>query len=246
MENLFSFLKRYDSVDGRRLPPSEQYNGYRPVVGLIQVFAVLLVTYLGFLWFRETLRTPGIVWIIIPLFVAFISCLYVAAIAVALLIDMAAKSYIKNQCVEEADELYEICNLQWYGVTPQMQEYLDRSKRILLLLAAVVVAGVAVMAYIDGFYGLVSAVAVLYLLRIVSAMSGGNVFQYGNSTEYAVADISSTFTRFGVRYAVVYLPVGKRVYRIDKKAGDEPERLVFISSRKNACLICDEEFLNLI
>ncbi len=246
MGGIFSFFKKYDSVDGRRLPVSEQYNGYRPVVVLIQVFAVLLVTYLGFLWLKNVLQIPGIVWVILPLFVVFILCLNVSVIIVTLLIDMAAKSCIKNQCVEEADELYEVCNLQWYRVTPQMQEYLDRSKRILLLLAAVVVAGVAVMAYIDGFYGIVTAVAVLYLLSIVSAVSGGNVFQYGNSTEYAVADISSTFTRFGVRYAVVYLPVGKRVYRIDKKAGDEPERLVFLSCGRNARLICDEEFLNLV
>ena len=246
MGDIFSFFKKYDSADGRRLPASEQYNGYRPVVTIIQAFAVLLVAYLGFIWFRQTLETPGIVWVILPLFVVFISVLYAAVIAVTLLIDMAAKSCIKNQCSEETDELYEVCNLQWYRVTPQMQEYLDRSKKIMLLLAAVVVAGVAVMAYIDGLLGIVGAVAVLYLLRIVSSVPGGNAFRYGNSTEYAVAGISSTFTRFGVRYAVVHLPVGKRVYRIDKKAGDEPERLVFLSCGRNARLICDEEFLNLI
>ncbi len=245
-ESLFSFLKKYDTIDGRRLPQAEQYSGYYPVVMVIQVVAVLLVAFLGLLWLKDTIQTPGIVWVIIPLIMIFVICLYGLSYGAAFLVGLIAKSYIKNQSLDEAEELYQTCNPQWKSVTPQMQEYLGKNKNVLRILLAVATAGVAVMTCVDRIYGIVIAVAVIYSVRLGLALLGGNVFEYGSDTEYAVIHIDHTFTRYGVRYAVVYLPIGKRVYRLDKKAGDNPERLVFLSCGKNARLICNEEFFNLI
>lgn len=244
-ESLFSFLKKHDSIEGRRLPQAEQYNGYYPVVLVIQVVAVLLVAFLALLWLKDTIQTPGIVWVIIPLILIFVISLYGLAYGASFLVGLMAKSYIKNQSFDEAEELYQTCNPQWKRITPQMKEYLDKYKKILWIILAVSAVGVAVMTCVDRIYGIVIAVAVIYSARLGFTLLGGNIFEYGNDSEYAVIDIDHIFTRYGVRYAVVYLTIGKRIYRLDKQAGENPERLVFVSNGRNARLICDEEFLNL-
>lgn len=245
-ESLFSLLKKYDSIDGRRLPQAEQYNGYYPVVTLIQIAAVLLAAFLAFLWLKDTIQTPGIVWVIIPLIIIFVICLYGLAGGAYFLVGFIARVYIKNQDIDEAEELYQTCNPQWKSVTPQMQEYLGKNKNVFIILGLSAIIAVVALGFIDAMYATVVVVFCLSAVRIVLAVMGGNIMMYDKNTEYAVIDIDHTFTRFGVRYAIVYLPIGKRVYRLDKKAEENPERLVFLSCGKNARLICDEEFINLI
>lgn len=239
-------MKKYDIIDGRRLPPAERYNGYYPVVTLIQIATVLLVAFLALLWLKDTIQTPGIVWVIIPLIIIFVICLYGLAYGASFLVGLAAKVYIKNQDIDEAEELYQTCNPQWKSVTPQMQEYLGKNKNLFIILGLSGIAAVVALGFIDVMYAAIVVVFCLSAVRIVLVVMGGRIMVYDKNTEYAVIDIDHIFTRFGVSYAVVYLPIGKRIYRLDKKAGENPERLVFLSCGKNAHLVCDEEFLNLI
>lgn len=244
-ESLFSFLKKHDSIEGRRLPQAEQYNGYYPVVLVIQVVAVLLVAFLALLWLKDTIQTPGIVWVIIPLILIFVISLYGLAYGASFLVGLMAKSYLKNQSLDEAEELYQTCNPQWKSITPQMKEYLDKNKNVVAVLGVAGIIAVVALGFVDKIYAVTAMVLFLYATRIILAFLGKDTMMSDERTEYAVIDIDHIFTRYGVRYAVVYLTIGKRIYRLDKRAGENPERLVFVSNGRNARLICDEEFLNL-
>lgn len=235
------------------LPKSNPYKNHILTVNIIQVLSAIFAGFAVSLWgiymlYRKGEVRDGVE--ILPVVMLWCVLLIAVVIAVPFVVGLIARLIINRSNSEVSRLCAESAPLEWKPVTDKMLEYLKRKRKFpwisviafIAVLIALIITGAEyeVCAVILVFTALLCGVIGFFICDDTALCVSGNA-------DFATADVHHTVTKNGVKYAVVYLPEGERVFRLKHKyLHREVKKLAFLSHLTNARLICDEEFINLI
>lgn len=234
------------------LPKSNPYKNYILTVNIIRFFSGIASGFgvcLGgiYMLYRKGEVRDGVE--LIPAVMLWCVLLIAVVIAVPVAVGLMARRIINRSNSEASRLCAQSAPLEWKPVTAEMTEYL-RSKRKYPWVAVIAFVAVVLTLVITGAeaetYGIILAFTAMLCTALGFYICGDTFQCLLENTEFATAPVHHTFTDKGVKYAVVYLPEGERVFALKNKfLHREVKKLAFLSHLTNARLICDEEFLGL-
>lgn len=236
------------------LPKSNPYKNHTLTVNIIQVLSAIFAGFGVSLWgvrqllyLKDNARDT---FEILPAFMLWCAVFLAVVIAVPFVVGLIARLIINRSNSEVSRLCAQSAPLEWKPVTDKMLEYLKRNRKFPWISVTAFIA-VLIALIITGAEYEVCAVILVFTALLCGALGfficDDTAQCVSENADFATIDVHHTFTSRGVKYAVVYLSEGERVFRLKHKyLHREVKKLVFLSHLTNARLICDEEFINLM
>ncbi len=236
-------IKYFENDD--RIPLSDRYAGNTDKVFLIQFVAVFVSCVLFVYATAVYARKNGIDPIDSRVFV--LVGVVVTSVIVTLVVAAIAERICHRTTKEEDRLISEAKPLEWKPVTEEMLAYLRKKRRYPIIAVLFFIAAVVGLIICLFYTEMIFPVSLMPYALLISVATGsiecGNTLKCTSAdTEYAVAEVNRCFSVFGTKYAAVYLPSGRYVYRVKHRGTN---KIVFLSHKQNTRYISDKRFSDL-